>query len=384
MSTRNRLIAQAAKTFFGGGRTPTAKKDALRILNLPTTTKSPFTGAFGQYIKDQSVKKGLMSADDTLSKKSGLRVGETLRDYQNKEYITKQREKRLQNIAEGKGLNLEPVNITRQSQAAKTKSLVAPGLEGPLKSVIGRPDRDDPAIVKGALSQYRSDLGFLPLADQKNLLSKENVSNYVDLAKKYKTQLNKTKNEIADFKEGKSGKSLMQLMEDYSYLVKSSDPNYWYQRSLTYGHPSPIYANLEHYFQTGSDTAFMLSRDPKFLTKMQPEIGPLNIRKETLDRGILAAIRDPDNEVTKSGLAQMRKLYDQSGLQSILPGQIYKKMYLGTNNPELQMDFLKKALSVGDRPFGKITQKDVKNIMFGNKTISDYGFNRGGIASLLE
>ena len=113
-----------------------------------------------------------------------------------------------------------------QSQAAKTKSLVAPGLEGPLKSVIGRPDRDDPAIVKGALSQYRSDLGFLPLADQKNLLSKENVSNYVDLAKKYKTQLNKTKNEIADFKEGKSGKSLMQLMEDYSYLVKSSDPNY--------------------------------------------------------------------------------------------------------------------------------------------------------------
>ena len=247
-----RLIRSAANAFFSGGRTPEAKKDALRILNLPTTTKSPFTGVFGQYIKDQSVKKGLMSADDTLSKKSGLRVGETLRDYQNKEYITKQREKRLQNIAEGKGLNLEPVNITRQSQAAKTKSLVAPGLEGPLKSVIGRPDRDDPAIVKGALSQYRSDLGFLPLADQKNLLSKENVSNYVDLAKKYKTQLNKTKNEIADFKEGKSGKSLMQLMEDYSYLVKSSDPNYWYQRSLTYGHPSPIYANLEHYFQPGS------------------------------------------------------------------------------------------------------------------------------------
>ena len=80
MSTRNRLIAQAARTFFGGGRTPQARKDALTVLNLPTTKESPFTGVFGQYIKDQSVKKGLMSADDTLSKKSGLRLRETLRD----------------------------------------------------------------------------------------------------------------------------------------------------------------------------------------------------------------------------------------------------------------------------------------------------------------
>jgi len=128
----------------------------------------------------------------------------------------------------------------------------------------------------------------------------------------------------------------------------------------------------------------MLSRDPKFLTKMQAEIGPLNIGKEKIDRGILAALRNTENKVTKSGLAEMRKLYDMSGLQSILPGQMYQKMYLGMNNPELQMQFLRNAINKRSKPFGKLTQRDVQNIMFGNKTISDYGFFRGGIASLLE
>ena len=63
---------------------------------------------------------------------------------------------------------------------------------------------------------------------------------------------------------------------------------------------------------------------------------------------------------------------------------IYNKMYLGMNNPELQMQFLRSAVDKGSRPFGKITQKDIRNIMYGNKTISDFGFFRGGIASLLE
>ena len=54
------------------------------------------------------------------------------------------------------------------------------------------------------------------------------------------------------------------------------------------------------------------------------------------------------------------------------------------NNPELQMQFLRSAVDKGSRPFGKITQKDIRNIMYGNKTISDFGFFRGGIASLLE
>jgi hypothetical protein len=389
MSTRNRLIAQAARTFFGGGRTPQARKDALTVLNLPTTKESPFTGVFGQYIKDQSVKKGLMSADDTLSKKSGLRVGETLRDYQNKEYVTKQREKRLQNIAEGKGLNLAPFNVTRAKEAAYSPSLVAEGLEGPMKAAIAKINpqlRDDTGIVKGALSQYRSDLGYYDLTKQQmeDLLSPKNVKKYIDTSKQYKNQLNKVVNQINEYRPNNQlTPELVKLMTRYANLM-GSDPKYHMKRAFTFGHPSGIAANLDHYLRTGDQTAKMLSRHPKFLTKMQPELGPLNVAKETIDRGILAALRNTENKVTKKGLAEMRKLFDRSGLQSILPGQIYQKMYLGTNNPELQMEFLKKALNVGSKPFGKITQKDIQNIMFGKKTIDDLGFFRGGIASLLE
>ena len=296
-----------------------------------------------------------------------------------------------QQRAEGVGLNLAPFNIIRSEKAANNPSLVATGLEGPLKSAIARLDtslRDDTGIVKGALSQYRSDLGYYDLTKQQmeDLLSPKNVKKYVDTSKQYKNQLNKVVNQIASYKTDKNqpDKKLVKLMTDYTNLVGGSNPEYNIQRALTFGHPSGIAANLDYYLNTGNQTAKMLSRDPRFLTKMQAEVGPLNIGKEKIDRGILAALSNTENKVTKKGLAEMRKLYDMSGLQSILPGQIYQKMYLGTNNPELQMDFLRKAINVGSKPFGKMTQKDIQNIMFGNKKLSDFGFNRGGIASLLE
>ena len=297
---------------------------------------------------------------------------------------------RLASIAQGQGMNLVGYNVARAQQAANNPSLVAEGLEGPLRAAmaqISTPLRDDTALVKGALSQYRSDLGYYDLTKKQmeDLLSPTNVKKYVDTAKLYKPQLNKVVNQIASFKtdQNQPTKDLVNLMTSYANFM-GSDPRYHIKRGFTFGHPSGIGANLDYYLRTGDQTAKMLSRDPRFLTKMQPELGPLNVAKETIDRGILAALESTQNKVTKKGLAEMRKLFDMSGLQSILPGQIYKKMYLGTNNPELQMEFLRKAIKVGSKPFGKLTQKDIQNIMFGKKKLSDFGFNRGGIASLLE
>jgi len=371
---------RAANTFFTGGRDTASKNKALSIAG-----QTQFTGPFAKFIKDQSVKRGFMKSGDTLSKKTGLKVGERQRDYSDPEFLLKLSESAKNLRSQGIGANLTPFNIIRSEKAANNPSLVSKGLEADVKTALGTPLRDDLGILKGTLSQYRSDLGYYDLTkpQMKDLLSSKNVNKYVNLANKYKTQLNKTVKDIKEFK-GDNKKELGELMKDYTYLVKGSDPNYWFQRSATFGHPSPIAANLEHYFQSGSQTSKMLARDAKFLTKMQPELGPLNIAKETLDRGILAAVRNPDNQVTKQGLAEMRKLFDMSGIQSILPGQIYQKMYLGTNNPELQMEFLRKAINVGSKPFGKLTQKDIQNIMFGKKKLSDFGFNRGGIASLLE
>jgi len=380
----SRLFERAARTFFSGGRDTASKNKALNIVG-----QSQFTGPFGRYIKNQSVNKGFMLPSDTLSKKTGLTLGSRQRDYQDKEFLTKLSEAAQLRAAQGKGLNLAPLNLKKQQAAANNPSLVAEGLEGPMKAAIAKISpqlRDDTGIVKGALSQYRSDLGYYDLTKQQmeDLLSPKNVKKYVDTAIQYKPQLNKVVNQINEYRPNNQlTPELVKLMTRYANLM-GSDPKYHMKRAFTFGHPSGIAANLDHYLRTGDQTAKMLSRDPRFLTKMQAEVGPLNIGKEKIDRGILAALRNTENKVTKKGLAEMRKLFDQSGLQSILPGQIYQKMYLGMNNPELQMQFLRNAINKRSKPFGKLTQKDVQNIMFGNKTISDFGFFRGGIASLLE
>ena len=378
----SKLFERAARAFFTGGRDTASKNKALNIVG-----QSQFTGPFGRFIKDQSVKQGFMKPSDKLSQKTGLKLFDRQRDYKDPEFLLKLSESAKNLRSQGIGANLTPFNIIRSEKAANNPSLVSKGLEADVKTALGTPLRDDLGILKGTLSQYRSDLGYYDLtkAQMEDLLSPTNVKKYVSLANKYKTQLNKTVKQINEYRPNNQlTPELVKLMQDYTYLVKGSNPEYWKQRALTFGHPSPIAANLDHYLKTGSQTSKMLARDPKFLTKMQPELGPLNIAKETLDRGILAAVRNPDNQVTKKGLAEMRKLFDMSGIQSILPGQIYQKMYLGTNNPELQMEFLRKAINVGSKPFGKMTQRDIQNIMFGKKKISDFGFFRGGIASLLE
>lgn len=378
----SKLFERAARAFFTGGRDTASKNKALNIVG-----QSQFTGPFGRFIKDQSVKQGFMKPSDKLSQKTGLKLFDRQRDYKDPEFLLKLSESAKNLRSQGIGANLTPFNIIRSEKAANNPSLVSKGLEADVKTALGTPLRDDLGILKGTLSQYRSDLGYYDLtkAQMEDLLSPTNVKKYVSLANKYKTQLNKTVKQINEYRPNNQlTPELVKLMQDYTYLVKGSNPEYWKQRALTFGHPSPIAANLDHYLKTGSQTSKMLARDPKFLTKMQPELGPLNIAKETLDRGILAAVRNPDNQVTKEGLAEMRRLFDMSGIRSILPGQIYQKMYLGTNNPELQMEFLRKAINVGSKPFGKLTQKDIQNIMFGKKKLSDFGFNRGGIASLLE
>ena len=378
----SKLFERAARAFFTGGRDTASKNKALNIVG-----QSQFTGPFGRFIKDQSVKQGFMKPSDKLSQKTGLKLFDRQRDYKDPEFLLKLSESAKNLRSQGIGANLTPFNIIRSEKAANNPSLVSKGLEADVKTALGTPLRDDLGILKGTLSQYRSDLGYYDLtkAQMEDLLSPTNVKKYVSLANKYKTQLNKTVKQINEYRPNNQlTPELVKLMQDYTYLVKGSNPEYWKQRALTFGHPSPIAANLDHYLKTGSQTSKMLARDPKFLTKMQPELGPLNIAKETLDRGILAAVRNPDNQVTKEGLAEMRRLFDMSGIRSILPGQIYQKMYLGTNNPELQMEFLRKAIKVGSKPFGKLTQKDIQNIMFGKKKLSDFGFNRGGIASLLE
>ena len=237
---------RAARAFFP--KRDTASKN--KALNIAGQTQ--FTGPFGRYIQDQSIKKGFLKPNEKFSFKTGLRVGDRQRDYQDKEFLTKLSEAAQLRAAEGKGLNLIPVNLKKQQAAANNPSLVAAGLEGPLKSAMAA-DRGDIGLVKGALSQYRSDLGYYDLtkAQQEAMLSPTNVKKYVDTAKQYKNQLNKAVNQIASYKTDKNQptKELVDLMTDYTSLVGGSNPLYNIQRALTFGHPSGIAANLDHYLR---------------------------------------------------------------------------------------------------------------------------------------
>jgi len=116
----SRLFERAARTFFSGGRDTASKNKALNIVG-----QSQFTGPFGRYIKNQSVNKGFMLPSDTLSKKTGLTLGSRQRDYQDKEFLTKLSEAAQLRAAQGKGLNLAPLNLKKQQAAANNPSLVA-------------------------------------------------------------------------------------------------------------------------------------------------------------------------------------------------------------------------------------------------------------------
>ena len=112
----------------------------------------------------------------------------------NKKYIYLASEAAQLRAARGEGLNLTPFNLKRQQTAANNPSLVAAGLEGPMKAAIAKIDpqlRNDTAIVKGALSQYRSDLGYYDLtkAQMEDMLNPKNVKKYVNTAVQYKPQL---------------------------------------------------------------------------------------------------------------------------------------------------------------------------------------------------
>ena len=178
MSSR---FLRAANTFFTGGRDTASKNRALSIAG-----QKQFTGPFAKFIKDQSVKRGFMKPGDKLSQKTGLKVGERQRDYSDPLFLKRISDARLAIIAQGEGMNLVGYNVKRAQQAANNPSLVSKGLEADVKTALGTPLRDDLGILKGTLSQYRSDLGYYDLTkpQMKDLLSPTNVKKYVTLADK--------------------------------------------------------------------------------------------------------------------------------------------------------------------------------------------------------
>jgi predicted DCC family thiol-disulfide oxidoreductase YuxK len=274
------------------------------------------------------------------------------------------------------------------------KQLVS-GVEGPVKTALPSIIKQDVPLLKGIASLFRSDLGwkgpYMSRQAQSDayrelLGNPKNIKNYIKTAEKFRPQLEKTGNEMSYWlskaEGGKDFSKLRELIEDYALMQKSRNPKYWYSRAMTWGHPSGIGANIENFRKRGVDLSKVLGRDPKYLTKMDPEIGPLNVRKDPIDRNIMSFVSDPKFPLDPYGLDEMSKLYEMAGIRSIMPSRTGKRMYLGQWDPYTQMDFLKRAVDLGKKPFEGLNKKQIRDILRGYKNLDDFGFAAGGIANL--
>jgi hypothetical protein len=177
---------------------------------------------------------------------------------------------------------------------------------------------------------------------------------------------------------------IKKLMSQYAEL-KKSDPRYWHARGMTWGHPAGLNVNVQNVKAqgVGADVSEYLTKNPKALTRYDPEIGPLNTSKDFRDMVIMESISNPNIPVTRKGLSKMSDIYKEAGIRSIMPSPTGKKMILGKHDIEQQIDYLTKLMNKGEIPFQGLDQETVLRILTGyNKGGVVDSFMGGGIARL--
>ena len=388
-------IAAAVNLFFKLGRTTAAKNAALKLLN-----RKRFTGELARKIKARSIKKGFMKESDELSKKTGLKVGERQRDYSDPDFIAKQKAGRLVKPS----VNLTEYNLARKKEALKRRGidedsdltllgeeggmegLIKGALAGEKSSTLGTTLRDDKSFIKGILSLARAAELYNP-GTRANIIQKANLMKYKQQVEPYLAQLDDVERQIRYWlSEGDAADvaKIKQLMSRYTELKKSVDPKYWHARGVTWGHPGALKVNVENVLKGGPGKKFSeyLTKDPKGLTRYDPEIGPVNVGKDSRDAAIMEAIRDADVPVTRKGLDQMSDLYTQAGVRSIMPSPTGKRMILGKHDLIKQIDFLTNALRKNKDPFHGINKKQIREILAGVSNLGKFGYQAGGLVGI--
>ena len=404
-------IVAAVNLFFKLGRTTAAKDAALKLLN-----RKRFTGELARKIKARSIKKGFMKESDELSKKTGLKVGERQRDYSDPDFIAKQKAGRLVKPS----VNLTEYNLARQKAArtyGRDPTVWRGGHEGRIragvagkKSSLGTALSSDVASVKGILSMLRAALLYNPGQEAK-LLKSANLMKYNRQIQPYLKELDDVERQIRYWRrvgersEGtpafyrsreRDVQRLDELMEKYiglQYkLKKAIDPSAtlksiqetWMPKKVTWSHPAALGANVEHALAKGPGYKFSeyLTKDPKALTRYDPDLGPLNIGRDYIDYGILEASRNPNIPVTRAGVEEISKLYKQAGMRSIMPSPSGGKMTLGEYDIGRQIDFLTKSLGQGKMPFHGLDTEKIIEILMRKSKLSKFGYQAGGLVGI--
>ena len=334
-----------------------------------------------------------------LNKRTGMKQGaydakkDTSVGWKTEEFKAKQKADRIANPS----TNLAKYNIARQKKAGtygRDPTLEEGGIEGLIeaglageKSSLGTAMSSDKSFIKGILSLARAAELYNP-GTRGNIIQKANLMKYKQQVEPYIAQLDDVERQIRYWlKEGDASdmSKVKNLMAQYAEL-KKSDPRYWHARGMTWGgHPAGLNVNVKNVKAkgVGADVSEYLTTDPKALTRYDPEIGPLNIGKDSIDMTVLESISDPNIPVTRKGLSKMGDIYKQAGIRSILPSPTGKKMILGEHNVEQQIDYLTKLLSRRQSPFAGLNKKQIQKILTGyNKGGVVNGYAAGGIGRL--
>ena len=404
-------IAAAVNLFFKLGRTTAAKNAALKLAG-----QTKFTGELARATKARSIKKGFMKESDELSQKTGLKKGERQRNYLDPDFIAKQKAGRLLKPS----TNLAKYNIARQKKAGtygRDPTVWGGGHEGRVragvagkKSSLGTALSSDVASVKGILSMLRAALLYNP-GQEARLLKSANLMKYNRQIQPYLKELDDVERQIRYWRrvgersEGtpafyrsreRDVQRLDELMEKYiglQYkLKKAIDPSAtlksiqetWMPKKVTWIHPGALGANVEHALAKGPGYKFSeyLTKDPKALTRYDPDLGPLNLGRDYIDYGILEASRNPNIPVTRAGVEEISKLYKQAGMRSIMPSPSGGKMTLGEYDIGRQIDFLTKSLGQGKMPFHGLDTEKIIEILMRKSKLSKFGYQAGGLVGI--
>jgi len=267
-------------------------------------------------------------------------------------------------------------------------------IEGKIASTLGGDLRKDTAIIKALVSMIRSAKGRETYGFSKadrliaesvllpKLLKRSRLLNQINKVDPYLPQLRKTTKEIEHWRSPNTeeGKELRNLISEYIEMIKTKNPSHYYETAASFGHQAGMGANLKHYMETQNAMQAAMAKklysDPRYTSKMKLELGPYNMAKDPIEFGLLKAMRE--GNLSPQGIGEIRRLFDMTGIQSILPSLGGKKMFLGRNDPELQMEFLRRAIRNKKKPFGAV-QENLEKILAGDLNIGTLGYKGGGV-----
>ena len=333
------------------------------------------TGKRGQFNNPQRefLAKEQNTTLKNINKRTGMKEGaynpkkDSSVGWKTEEFRAGQQATRLENIAQGKGMNLPNVLKDPTIEKEGMEGLIRSGLAGE-KSSLGTSLYADKSFIKGILSLARAAELYNP-GTRGNILQKANLMKYKQQVEPYIAQLDDVERQIRYWlKEGDASdmSKIKKLMSQYAEL-KKSDPRYWHARGMTWGHPAGLNVNVQNVKAqgVGADLSEYLTTNPKALTRYDPEIGPLNTSKDFRDMVIMESISNPNIPVTRKGLSKMSDIYKEAGIRSIMPSPTGKKMILGKHDIKQQIDYLTKLMNKGEIPFQGLDQETVLRILTG-------------------